>query len=103
METNNEKFTWSSSERELQSDAVESINATADEYSIEVFTTGSEQFADYITNSGLKYKDFTLEEFNQWKDAVVDSVIKAQVEAERSAFKELLIKKNEESLKKDID
>jgi hypothetical protein len=103
MTTTHQKFVWNSNEQGLQESAIEELNATADEYAIEVFTSGGEQFAEKIDNAGLKYSDFTLHDFEEWKGKVVDAVIKAQIEAERDAFHQLLAKKNNKRLKKKID
>ena len=101
MTTTHQKFVWHSSEQNAQESAVEEINATADEYAIEVFTSGGEQFAERIEGAGLKYSDFTLHDFEEWKSKVVDTVIKALIEAERDAFHQLVIKKNEAQMKKE--
>jgi hypothetical protein len=103
MTTTHKKFVWNSNERNTQDDAVEAINQIADEHAIEVFTSGGVEFAERIEGAGLKPKNFTLHDFEEWKGKVVDAVIKAQIEAERSAFAELLIKKNNKHLKKKID
>lgn len=101
MTTTHQKFVWNSNEQSTQEDAVEALNQIADEHAIEVFTSGGEQFADRIDGAGLKPSDFTLHDFEEWKSKVVDAVIKAQIEAERDAFHQLLVKKNEAQMKKD--
>jgi hypothetical protein len=103
MTTTHQKFVWDSNEQNTQDDAVTSIKQTAEEHAIEVFTSGGVEFAERIENAGLKPKNFTLHDFEEWKGKVVDAVIKAQVEAEREAFAQLVIKKNNAHMKKKID
>lgn len=93
------KFTWNDSESSNQEAAYERINEIAEEYEIETFFSGGEQFAERIDNAGLDYKDFTVEDFAKWKASVVDIVLGALVEAERSAFDSLLIEKQKKKKK----
>lgn len=87
------KFTWNDSEASNQESAYERMNEIASEYEIETFFSGGEQFAERIRNAGLDYNDFTIEDFSKWKANVVDIVLGALIEAERSAFDQLLIEK----------
>lgn len=82
----NRPFSWTRSERANQEEAQTQINSIAEEYEIEVFSSGAEQFADRIVGGGLKPSDYTVAEFQKFKNKVADAVVSALVEAEREAF-----------------
>lgn len=100
MTTTHQKFVWNNEEASNQQTAGELISNTAEEHGIEVFLTGGEQFAERIEGRGLKYGDFTLHDFERWKQIVVDKVISVQIEAERIAFEQVLTEKFEKKKKK---
>ena len=93
MKNTTRKFTWSDSEQSNQEAAYTQINEIAEEHEIEVFFSGGEQFASRIDSYGMNYKDFTVDDFSKWKQKVVDKVINALIEAERSAFLEMMNEK----------
>lgn len=93
MNKDTRKFAWNRSEQSSQETASLQIAEIAGEHEIEVFTSGGEQFAERIENAGLKYSNFTVEDFAEWKQSVVDIVMGAMIEAERSAFDSLCLKK----------
>jgi hypothetical protein len=92
---NKQPFSWSRSEQSNQNAAYEQISEIAEEHGIEVFFSGGEQFADRIEGAGLKPKDFSVDDFEKWKQLVVDHTLTALIEAERKAFQQLIIDKNQ--------
>jgi hypothetical protein len=99
MKKDTRKFVWDDSEQSLQEEAHSRINEIMEEYEMEVFTSGAEQFADRIEGAGLKPSNFTVEDFAKWKARVVDIMMGALIEAERSAFDELLLSKDKQKKK----
>jgi hypothetical protein len=99
MKKDTRKFSWSRSEQSNQDSAYTQISEIAEEHGIEVFFSGGEQFVDRIEGAGLKPSDFTVEDFEGWKARVVDITMGWIIEAERSAFDELLIAKNKKGKK----
>lgn len=93
MNKNKRAFVWNDKEAQNQEYAYQQINDIAEEYEIEPFLSGGEHFAERINNAGLKYSDFTVEDFTEWKQRVVQKVMDAMIEAERSAFNSICIKK----------
>lgn len=69
-----------------QEEAQTQINSIGEEYGIEIFTSGGEQFVERIESYGLEPSDFTVAEFSKYKSKVVDAVLSAMAEAEREAF-----------------
>ena len=100
MKNTTRKFAWTRSEQANQESAYTQINEIAEEHEIETFFSGGEQFAERIDNAGLKYSDFTVDDFAKWKASVVDIVLGALIEAERSSFDSLLIEKEKKNKKK---
>jgi hypothetical protein len=100
MKKDTRKFAWSRSEQSNQDSAYTQISEIAEEHGIEVFFSGGEQFVDRIEGAGLKPSNFTVEDFAKWKSRVVDIVMGGLIEAERSAFDELLLAKSPSKNKK---
>ena len=100
MKKDTRKFVWDDSEQSLQEEAHSRINEIMEEYEMEVFTSGGEQFAERIRNAGLKPSNFTVEDFAKWKARVVDIVLGVLIEAERSAFDEILLAKDKRKASK---
>ena len=92
--TKQRPFTWSRSESTNQNIAIGQINEIAEEFGIEVFTSGGEEFADRIAGAGLEPKDFSVEDFEKWKSLVVGYTLTALVDAERKAFEIIKNKKS---------
>lgn len=90
MKHDTRKFKWNDKEQSNQEAAYEQISEIAEEHEIEVFFSGGEQFADRIDSYGFNYDDFTVEDFAKWKAKVVDKVLNSLIEAERSAFLEMM-------------
>ena len=101
MKKDTRKFVWSRAEQSLQEEANTRIGEIMEEYEMEVFTSGAEQFADRIEGAGLKPSDFTVEDFAKWKARVNDIVIGVLIEAERSAFDELCLAKDKQNRKRE--
>lgn len=91
--TNTRPFSWTRSEMSNQNAAVNHICEIAGEHEIETFICGGEQFADRIEGAGLKAKDFTVEDFEKWKELVVKKVLPELIEAERLAFVQIIANK----------
>ena len=83
-----------------QDAAVNHICEIAGEHEIETFICGGEQFADRIEGAGLKVKDFTVEDFEKWKELVVKETLPALIEAERFAFEQIIANKKKAWLSK---
>lgn len=99
MNTNNRKFKWNDSEQANQEAAYDQISEIAEEHEIEVFFSGGEQFATCIEKYGdiyaTKKPTFSVADFEKWKQKVVDKVIGQLIEAERSAFLEIIEEKGQ--------
>lgn len=99
MKSNNRKFIWNDREQANQEAAYTQMNEIAEEYEIEAFFTGGEQFAGCIERYGDIYKGkkiaMTVADFEKWKAKVVDKTLTALIEAERLAFLEILQEKKD--------
>lgn len=89
-EEDTRKFSWSESEQRKQEFAYTEMSDIAEEHEIEIFTSGGEQFADLCEKHNIDPSDFTVEEYNEWKQWVVNEVMDAMIAIEKKAFKELV-------------
>lgn len=87
------KFKFNGDEADNQSEAIQRIIEIGDEYNINTLVVGAPQFADWCDTFKVEQGKFTVDEFNAWKDEVADTLISAQIEAERSVMAKLLLKK----------
>ena len=82
-------FVWDEEEASMQIYATNNIVEHGDEFNINVMYIGGESFVSHCDDNNLKPEQFTVGQFNAWKDAVTDRMKELQIQIETEEFKKL--------------